>query len=128
MVKTEFGKGLTYCLGLFLCHSERNEMFTEDMAKKLDMDEETRCGRNSEMWFYGASDHLYEMQIPDFLPNKLKNRLKIFQNKCMGWRLPMDKSKNATQEDKDWAVNEAKKLLRLIDKHHGVSVAEAQWS
>lgn len=126
MDKTDFGKGLTYCLGLFLCHSERNEMYTEDMAKKLDIDEEARGKRNSEMWFNGASDHLYDLQIPKTLPDTLQKRLKKLQDKAINWGHGLQS--NCKIEDKDWAVNEAKKLLRLIDKHNGVSVGEAQWS
>ena len=118
---SEFGKGLTYCLGLFLCHSERDYLITEE-------DKVKGIINKPHMWFYGAADHLFEMQIPETLPRRLQIRLKKFQNKVLGWRMVMDKKDNATEEDKLWAINEAKKLLMLIDKHFGIKTTGAQWS
>ena len=107
---SEFGKGLTYCLGLFLCHSERDYLITkDDIAKGII--------NKPHMWFYGAADHMYELQIPKTLPCALRYRLKEFKNKILNWRLPMDKKDYATKEDKIWTINEEKELLRLIDDH-----------
>ncbi len=122
MKKTsEFGKGLTYCLALFLCHSERKcgEDIKDEKVKEI-------IERPS-LWFYAASDHLYELQIPKTLSKNLQTRLKKFQYKCMGWRLPMDKKNEATKEDKEWAIKEAKDLIRLIDKSFEVKTMKAEW-
>lgn len=121
MKKTsEFGQGLCYCLGLFLCHSERDYLITKN-------DIEKGIINKPYLWFYGAADHLFELQIPDTLPTSLQNRLKTFQSKVLHWRLPMDKKDNATEEDKIWAIKEAKDLIREIDKFYGIKVIKGEW-
>jgi len=101
---SEFGKGLTYCLGLFLAHAERM-----NNARYL-YSEESKYS----IWFSGASDHLYELQIPESIPNCLQKRLKKFKDKCLSLRL------QATKENFEWAIQEAKNLLMMIDKFHGI--------
>jgi len=58
---SEFGQGLTYCLGLFLAH----EWNLKEMEKTY-----SKVGLNDwvSIWFNGASDHLYDLEIPDKLP------------------------------------------------------------
>jgi len=119
-MRSEFGKGLTYCLGLFLCHSERDWLITEDDKAKGNINKPY-------MWFYVAADHLFDLEIPETLPKSLQNRLKKFQSKVLHWRLPMDEKDNATEEDKQWAIQEAKDLLRLIDKHFGIKTQKGDW-
>lgn len=112
----EFGKGLTYCLGLFLCHSERGyERREKDQV------------RDVELWFYGAADHLFELEVPEALPEPLRSRLNRFRDVCLHWRLPMDSSK-PTAKDKEWAIDEAKELLRLVDEHFGIATIKASWN
>lgn len=106
---SKFGKGLTYCIGLFLAHADR-QIYANDYS----------------MWFYGAADHLYDLELPNWLPEKLEKRLKQFQGKCITWRLILGKNE-VTKKDFDWAINEAKSLLMLIDKHFNVKVKKAQW-
>lgn len=117
---SEFGKGLTYCLGLFLCHSERDYLITED-------DKAKGIINKPHMWFYSAADHLFELQIPHTLPPPLFKRLKEFQKKVLHWRLVMDKKKRPTEKDKIWAIQEAKDLLILIDKHFGIETQKGDW-
>jgi len=57
--ESEFGKGLTYCIGLFLAHAERKIDFGTDE-------------RSAETWFNGASDHLYEIDVSVIRDKKLK--------------------------------------------------------
>ena len=110
---SDFGKGLTYCLGLFLAHAER----------KADI---PTISIDADVWFNGASDHLYELEIPDRLSEKLKERLREFQEKCLTWghRFP---EPAATEKDKEWAIQEAKDLLRLIDEEFGIKTAKGEW-
>ncbi len=103
---SEFGKGLTYCLGLFLAHSERKCNTIYDHMT----------------WFNAAADHFYDLEIPKNLPRNIKSRLKNLQNKSLSWRLG-----NPTKENKEWAIDEAKHLLLKIDKFYGVSVEKADW-
>lgn len=107
---SEFGTGLTYCLGLFLCHQERD---TKVFSKP------------DEMWFYGAADHLFDFQA-DQAPKGLKARCKRFREKCLTWRLAMGDNEPAEPKDKLWAINEAKVLLYLIDRANGITVAQAE--
>jgi len=107
---SDFGMGLTYCLGLFLCHCERRD-----------------DGLNAESWFNGASDHLYDVQIPDNMPPILKDRLTNLKDRALHWGHAF-REPRATQKDREWAIQEAKALLIEIDRHFGVEVCEATWA
>jgi hypothetical protein len=117
--ESDFGKGLTYCLGLFLCHAERDRH----------ADEKLRALIGADSWFNGASDHLYEMEIPEALPEPLRKRLGEFQDKCLSWGhgFGMDGRAAATDKDREWAIDEAKSLLMEIDAHFGIATCEASW-
>jgi hypothetical protein len=123
MKKSEFGQGLTYCLGLFLAHEER---YINDKRMYESSGIETHSA--VAIWFYGAGDHLFDMVIPDNLSNNLKKRLSKFQNKVLEWRLPMDKKNIATEKNLFWAIEEAKELLRLIDNSMGIKTRKAEWT
>ena len=126
-MRSEFGQGLTYCLGLFLCHSERDYNMPKRLNATKKEKEVLEIINRPDLWFYGAADHLYEMEIPETLSRRLKKRLAKFKDKVMGWRLVMDEKDKPTQEDKTWSINEAKDLLRLIDKHMGVKTKQGDW-
>ena len=111
--QSEFGKGLTYCLALFLCHSERELWKKEEDQWKVGL------------WFNAAGDHLFDLQIPKKLPAQLKKRLKEFRDKVLEWR--MDLSDKLTHEDKTWAINEAKDLIREIDNFYGIPTEKGEW-
>lgn len=115
---SEFGKGLTYCLGLFLAHAE-------DIDRDLETYKATgNKNRAYEMWFYAASDHLYDF-LPEYAPNKsLKKRCKNFKQKCLTWRSPLIKINIANEKRYYWAIKEAKTLLRLIDRANGIPTSE----
>ena len=115
MSKSEFGKGLTYCLGLFLAHAERFKEVRESTPEAY-----------AECWFNASSDHLYELQWEQAPTEYLQGRAERFQAKCLNWGHGFPKKK-ATQEDVEWALQEAKDLLRLIDKARGVSVGKGVW-
>lgn len=97
MSTSEFGKGYAYCLGLFLAHAER-----EDYSV-------------SHLWFNGAADHLYEFKA------RTKEEIN-FKDKCLTWRI-----EKYTQEDKEWAIDKAKKLLLNYDKKNGYEAIEGTW-
>jgi len=126
MSKTsEFGKGLTYCLGLFLCHeaqNQRDELMIQDLKdKNKDI---FSFLKDRSMWFSGATDHLYDIQI-ESCPIKVRKRLQKFNDKCFSFRGLGAKS---TSKDVEWALEEAKTLLYLIDKANNVPVAKADYS
>ena len=112
-VTSGFGQGLCYCLGLFLSHSERSYYLKEDQKEIKEI------MNKPSLWFNAASDHLYDLQIPQTRPEELKTRLKEFQTKCINWGhgFPMVE---ATESDMMWSIDEAKRLLILIDEFYGV--------
>ena len=121
-MKSEFGDGLVYCLGLFLAHQE-------DYPSKKEIYEKNKIDTKHvpTLWFSGASDHLYGLHIPDDFPNELKVRLGKLKRKCLGFGHGMDWDK-VKDEDVYWAIDEAKSLLLLIDKHFKIPSIEAKWN
>lgn len=116
--KSEFGRGCVYCLGLFLAHKERGWRMRDEL-KKLKI----QCVNS---WFNGSSDHLYDLEIPENLPERIKKRLARFQDKCL--RLGHGFNIVGTEKDFCWAIQEAKYLLRMIDKYVcKVDVIKGSW-
>ena len=103
--ESEFGKGLTYCIGLFLAHAERYEDYKKN----------NRFDNNAEMWFNGASDHLYEIDTNCLPKGKLRKDIEDWRDKVIhfghGFSKPYPKEK-----DVFWSVEKAKEFLFLIDK------------
>lgn len=112
--KSEFGKGLTYCLGLFLAHSTRTLPDIPNFESKFNV------------WFNGASDHLYGIIVPDSFPDEIKKRVQILQGKSFHWGHGFN-GPFATKDDAAWALQEAKDILLLIDKHIGVDAIKGEY-
>lgn len=89
------------------------------------MDKHLSKQRDVEIWFYGAADHIHELDTTS-PTKKLTKQLIVFYEKVMDWRLPMGTQK-PNQEDKDWALQEAKDLLRAIDEAHGIETEKGEW-
>lgn len=113
---SEFGKGLTYCLGLFLAH--------EAMWRQ---EAESKVPGWPHYWFNGASDHLYELEVPESFPPAIKERLCALREKTIAWGHGVGERNSATEQDVSWSLKEAKSLLRAIDQFHGVDVVEGGW-
>jgi hypothetical protein len=110
METSEFGKGLTYCIGLFLAHAERKDI-----------------GTDAETWFDGASDHLRELDVSVVSSRKLKKEIVEWSRKCLVWGHGFQKPK-ATDKNKEWAIKEAKRFLLLIDrKLLGIKSVNGEW-
>lgn len=112
-----FGKGCTYCLGLFLQHTMMHSNMAEVEAKSFGL-----------VWFNGASDHLIDMQIPDNFPEYLQKKIGMFKKTCVDWGhntyngVPMPSKENV-----EWALDEAKSILMDIDRFLlEVNVKEAE--
>ena len=90
---SEFGKGYAYCLGLFIAHAHN------------------RMDSNG-LWFYSATDHLRELQIPSALPQHKQDRIKAFVDRC--FRLRWDVRE--THDHIDSAIKEALDLLLEWDE------------
>ena len=115
---SEFGKGLCYCLALFLEH--KYKLHSDITIYKEIQDKEWVV---VELWFNGAADHFFEFDA-EAAPEKLRKRCKVLKDKCIGWRYC---GSDAKREDAEWAIREAEELIRLIDESHGVSTTEATW-
>ena len=131
-MKSDFGKGCGYCLGLFLAHTgdfakrlESSKIIEADM--KVKFPEYNAEMEASSMWFYAAADHLYEFVIPDNLSAKFKRRAKKLEVFVFAKRLVMDSKDKPTKEDVFWAIDEAKELLRLLDEEHGIKTIKADY-
>lgn len=130
-MKSEFGKGLCYNLGLFLAHEERYMKYKIDFEKIRITNKDKRSqdyfseGYAVEMWFNGASDHLYELQY-SYAPKKLRKRIQTFQQKCLLFGHGFLKKK-PTEKEYKWAIQEAKELLLLIDKANKVPVIKGDF-
>ena len=131
-MKSEFGKGCGYCLGLFLAHAgdfERRLQTSKSMDEKMKLkfpeyDPEMEA---ASMWFYAAADHLYEFVIPDMMSKQFIKRARKLEQFVFARRLVMDSRYKPTKEDVFWAIEEAKELLRLLDEEHGIKTIKAQW-
>lgn len=117
---SEFGTGYAYCLGLFLCHDERRCEYKQRVYK-------SDPNRGAEMWFYAAADHIFEMQIPWFLPPMQRRMAKKFREKVLSLRLPIGDQTRANWEDVEWAINSAKTLLRMFDATLLIKSEKGEW-
>src|SRR5208337_1893319 len=131
--RSEFGKGLAYCLGLFLAHADRfrsekqvyKQLNRTAVAKELHA---TYSTVEAERWFSGASEHLYGLQIVK-APKVLRKRLTIFRDKCVTWGrgFESDRKKTPTKKDFEWAIREAKDLLFELDRLSDVKPTKATY-
>ena len=131
--RSEFGKGLAYCLGLFLAHADRfraekqtyKHLNGAAVAKELHA---TYTTIEAERWFSGASEHLYGLQITN-APKVLRKRLTTFRDKCVIWGrgLELDRKSTPTKKDFEWAIREAKDLLFELDRSSGVNPTKATY-
>ena len=116
-MESDFGKGLTYCIGLFLGHVCMFEGKTK----------EALGNHYATSWFNAASDHLYELEIGPSVDDELKADILEWRKKVLHWghSFPMPE---ATEKDVEWAIEKAKYFLREIDeKLLGVEAIKGQW-
>ena len=104
-IASEFGKGLTYCIGLFLGHEGRIANYKDNKVFR----------DWPEMWFNGASDHLYELDATQVSEGKLREEIEGWVEKILHWGHGFSPPK-PTEEDFKWSLEKAKEFLRRIDK------------
>ena len=108
METSEFGRGFTYNIALFLMHRDR----IMDVSVHI--------------WFSGSSDHLVELQIPQHYPEAFKKRIAAFRYKCLELAHSRFTS-YPTMEDAEWVIKEAKEILIVVDSGLGVEVCKGGW-
>ena len=120
--QSEFGKGLTYCLGLFLCHAERFRQDKEIYEKIGSLSD-----RAAMMWFNAASDHFYELDANRVKDKKLRARINNLKKKALAWGHG-DLDTETKEKDVYWAISEAKACLLEIDRLElGVDAIEGEF-
>ena len=111
---SEFGKGFVYNLILFASHFDREK---DHVLLKKDA---------YMLWFNGASDHLYELEIPEQFENTELGRLaKKLQHKAL--ELGHGFTKSATKKDFKECVRLTKDIGLLIDKELGIKPIKGDW-
>lgn len=127
---SEFGRGCVYCLGLFLAHQHRYYEYVKEIHSLGKSQQEVIDFMRKDaasMWFNAASDHLFELEIPESASEALKRRLTLFRAKCIDFGHGKDMFK-AKEEDVKWAIREAKDLLIYLDRNHiKVRVERGEW-
>ena len=113
----EFGKGFAYCLGLFLCHSERDCSCYDKLE-------------DYSLWFSGAGDHLIDLCTDELiLGESIASQAKSLKNFVNGFRyLGSDDQPNATREDMENAIRMAKNLLLDWDQKCSVPCYPSQYN
>jgi len=129
-MKSEFGKGLCYCLGMFLEHAGKLHSQLEFYRTMREKHKEEGLFTESSainIWFNGASDHFYDLQWEQ-APKHLRKRCKKLMDKSLDIGHGFGEAEmNCTVKDAHWAIKESKDLLRLIDKSNGISVERGSW-
>jgi hypothetical protein len=118
---SEFGKGFIYNLILFAKHWWKRSEYSHAM-KKINNPEEDAL----ELWFNGASDHLYELEIPEkFKGTEIEEIAKYIREK--GLEFGHGFKEKPTQKDFDEIFDKLERLAMLIDKELGLEDVEAEW-
>ena len=108
-MSSEFGKGFIYNLILFSKHFYKNY---------------ESC--DSWLWFNGAGDHFFELEIPEQFKNKnWAKRLRRLQSRILDNRLKFGKDEDGEKKE---VFDELEKIVMLIDKDLGVKDIKADYN
>lgn len=97
-----FNNGFVTAMTLFLEHKMWTELLPRDKNGKVYLD----------LRLYGATDHLYNMEIPEILSKKLQKRIFIWRDKCFKNRMNNFKNTLVTDE----LFKEAEDILAKVDE------------
>ena len=82
-----------------------------------------------EMWFNGAGDHFFELEIPkQWKRKKIGKIAKDLQRRALDYRLLWNTKKLLSMKDRTKFFEDMEELAMLIDKELEVSVIEADWN
>lgn len=132
---SEFGKGFIYNLILFAKHWQMDrELFKEiddlpEEAKKR-FKVFTNEKYRAQLWFYGASDHFYELEIPKKLENtSIGKKARELQSKALeiGHGRGLFNFKSIEDKAIDKFFTEIEDLAMEIDRYLGLEPIEAEW-
>lgn len=115
--RSDFGKGFFYNIFLFAKHFERYNDFR------------TGIKQDYSMWFYGAADHMLEMEVPPKMAKtKLGKDFAKIRDEIVSLRLPMGRRKEATREDFNRIFDKLEELLLTADKQLETKPVKANWN
>ncbi|GAJ23735.1 unnamed protein product [marine sediment metagenome] len=126
--KSEFGSGLVICLVKFAEHAEAwikwRDQYKQMHAANPELFDESGA---VEIFFYGASDHLYDMEIPEKY-SKTKIARKIVELKSMALHIGHGIQRgNHTEADVIKAYDLCREIALLIDKDLGLKPDIGKW-
>jgi hypothetical protein len=98
----EFNNGFITAIALFLEHKNAMQLLPKDKEGKLITD----------LRLYGATDHLYDLEIPKGIDNTLKKLIIKWRDECFHNRLAFFK----TTEVSNRLFEEAENILAEIDR------------
>ena len=128
--ESEFGKGLVICLIKFAEHVERWGRIKSDYKKlKEKKSELTSFDEAYAVWlfFNGASDHLYEIEIPAQWENsKLADKVKELQEFGLGIG-HNDLERKGTEFDVIKARDMYREIALMIDRELGLEPDIGMW-
>jgi len=101
-MKIEFNNGFITAIALFLEHKSSANYLPRDTNGNL----------ISDLRLYGATDHLYDLEIPSMLSEKLRNRIIKWKRKCFKYRLETLKEAKIA----DSLFKEGEQILKQIDE------------
>jgi len=125
MKTSNFGRGFIYCLINFAKHFDK-ALADRNMYKIAGYKESESLALSA--WINGASDHLFELEIPKNLPNPIKKRVFALQNSVLEYGHGAGMlSGNFTKEKYEAMRAELNEISLAIDKWLGVKIQKAEW-
>jgi len=100
-MRIKFNTGFITAIALFLEHKNFISHMPKDKEGKIITD----------LRLYGATDHLYDLEIPKNLPRNLRKRILKWVTNCFKHRLDLFKDTKITDE----LFKEAENILAYID-------------
>ena len=126
--ESEFGKGLVLCLVKFAEHRAK-WLEQRELWKKMQKDNLGHFSESHavEMHMSGASDHLYEIEVPKKLKRTLLGK-KVKELQDLGLEMgPGFTGKTWTEEDITEVYELTQEIAMLIDKELGLKQQKGTW-
>lgn len=132
--ESEFGTGLVYPIGLYLAHAGRIREMREAEKKSKEFADANKLPKVTgelwpQMWFNGASDHLFDIQYPKNMPPRLMNRIDRWSGKArnFGHGDGLMGRISISWKDVEDSIDEGKAILRAIDRWLDVKSLRGRW-
>jgi hypothetical protein len=122
---SEFGKGFIYNLVLFAKHWGN---LRSDFIRPFEKIKSTE-GRAISIWMNGASDHFFELKIPEkWRRRKIGKLAKWLKETALDYGHGVRMMDEVSKKEFDEIFSKLEELCILIDKELGVDAIEATWN